>query len=309
MNQIGIGGLPSRGYTNSLPYFSISGVTGNAINLLNPVNDGHAQLADNLSWIAGRHAMKFGVEEVSWFDDRFQPNTSGNPILGSLLVHGRIHGQCLRRFPAGIAAIGDAHGTIPAAVYSFPRLGGLRAGRFQSHSAAHPDVRAALRIQRSGVYTGRQYLFVRPGNRQDRDPERRGQEVHQRAVPLRHDSARDRRSDWAWAVRCARAITTISRRASDSPSGWTRPARRRCAADGASTTRTIRETFQSTMSAGPFSVTTVSTNSFVQRPAAIHAGESVRHSGLAGNAGAGGRGAQPAQQLRAAIQPLHRARS
>jgi len=34
MQQIGIGGLPSRGYTNSLPYFSISGVTGNAINLL-----------------------------------------------------------------------------------------------------------------------------------------------------------------------------------------------------------------------------------------------------------------------------------
>ena len=75
-----------------------------------------------------------------------------------LLVHRHIHRQCLRRFPAGLAAIGDAHGAIPAAVYSLPRLGGLRAGRFQSHAAPYPDVRPAVRIQRPGVHAERQYL-------------------------------------------------------------------------------------------------------------------------------------------------------
>jgi len=102
MDQIGIGGLPSRGYTNSLPYFSISGVTGNAINLLNPVNDGHSQLADNLSWIAGHHAMKFGLEEVNWFDNRFQPNTSGNPILGSYTFNGAFTGNAYADFLLGL---------------------------------------------------------------------------------------------------------------------------------------------------------------------------------------------------------------
>ncbi len=104
MNQLGIQGLPDRGNTYSLPYFSISGVTGNTINLLNPVNDGHAQVADNLSWIRGRHTMKFGVEEVSWFDNRFQPNTSGNPILGLYSFTGKFTGNAYADFLMGFPA-------------------------------------------------------------------------------------------------------------------------------------------------------------------------------------------------------------
>jgi hypothetical protein len=104
MNQIGIQGLPDRGNTYSLPYFSISGVTGNTINLLNPVNDGHAQFADNLSWIHGRHTMKFGIEEVSWFDNRFQPNTSGNPILGLYSFTGKFSGNAYADFLLGLPA-------------------------------------------------------------------------------------------------------------------------------------------------------------------------------------------------------------
>lgn len=104
MDQIGIQGLPNRGNTSSLPYFSISGVTGNTINLLNPVNDGHAQFADNLSWIHGRHTMKFGVEEVSWFDNRFQPNTSGNPILGTYSFTGKFTGNAYADFMLGLPA-------------------------------------------------------------------------------------------------------------------------------------------------------------------------------------------------------------
>lgn len=102
LNQIGIAGLPDRGPTPTLPYFSISGVTGNTINLLNPVNDGHAQFADNLSWIHGRHTMKFGLEEVSWFDNRFQPNTSGNPILGTYSFNGRYSGNAYADFLLGL---------------------------------------------------------------------------------------------------------------------------------------------------------------------------------------------------------------
>jgi hypothetical protein len=104
LNQIGIAGLPSRGTTYSLPYFSISGVTGDTINLLNPVNDGHAQFADNLTWNHGRHTAKFGIEEINWFDDRYQPNTSGNPILGSYSFTGKFTGNAYADFLLGLPA-------------------------------------------------------------------------------------------------------------------------------------------------------------------------------------------------------------
>jgi hypothetical protein len=68
------------------------------------VNDGHAQVADNLSAVRGRHAMKFGVEEVSWFDNRFQPNTSGNPILGSYSFTGTFTGNAYADFLLGLPA-------------------------------------------------------------------------------------------------------------------------------------------------------------------------------------------------------------
>jgi hypothetical protein len=102
MDQIGIQGLPNRGTTSSQPYFNISGITANSINLLNPVNDGHAQFADNLSWIHGRHSMKFGAEEVSWFDNRFQPNSSGNPILGTYTFSTRFTNNAYADFLMGL---------------------------------------------------------------------------------------------------------------------------------------------------------------------------------------------------------------
>ena len=104
LSQIGIQGLPPRGPTASQPYFTISGFSGNTINLLNPVNDGHAQFADNLSWIRGRHTAKFGVEELSWFDNRFQPNTSGNPILGAYNFTGKWTGNAYADFLLGLPA-------------------------------------------------------------------------------------------------------------------------------------------------------------------------------------------------------------
>jgi len=102
MGQLGITGLPDRGAVNSLPFFSISGLSNNNINLLSPVNDGHAQLADNLSRIAGRHAMKFGVEQIDWFVNRYMPNNSGNPIFGSYSFTGKFTGNAYADFLLGL---------------------------------------------------------------------------------------------------------------------------------------------------------------------------------------------------------------
>jgi hypothetical protein len=46
--------------------------------------------------------MKFGVEEVSWFDNRFQPNTSGNPILGTYSFTGAWTGNAYADFLLGL---------------------------------------------------------------------------------------------------------------------------------------------------------------------------------------------------------------
>jgi hypothetical protein len=104
LQKIGINGLPNRGAVDSLPFFSISGFSNNNINLLSPVNDGHAQFADNLSWVRGRHTMKFGVEEINWFVNRYMPNNSGNPIFGSYSFTGKFTGNAYADFLLGLPA-------------------------------------------------------------------------------------------------------------------------------------------------------------------------------------------------------------
>ncbi len=135
-------GLPNRGDVNSLPFFSISGFSNNNINLLSPVNDGHAQFADNLSWVHGRHTMKFGVEEINWFVNRYMPNNSGNPIFGSYAFTGKFTGNAYADFLLGLPATVTRAGALCHAIQPVARLGRLCAGRFQSHSTSHADVLA-----------------------------------------------------------------------------------------------------------------------------------------------------------------------
>jgi hypothetical protein len=81
LEAIGIRGLPNRAGIKGVPNISITGYTTVTQTLLNPVNDGHAQLADNLTWVRGKHSMKFGAEMVSWFVNRYLPTASG--LFGS----------------------------------------------------------------------------------------------------------------------------------------------------------------------------------------------------------------------------------
>ena len=104
MQQIGIQGLPDRGPVHNLPIFSISGLSSDNINLLNPVNDGHAQLADNLSWQRGRHIFKTGLEYVNFFVNRYMPNTSGIPIFGSYSFTNKFTGNPYADFLLGLPA-------------------------------------------------------------------------------------------------------------------------------------------------------------------------------------------------------------
>jgi hypothetical protein len=104
MSQIGIQGLPDRGPIHNLPVFSVSGFSSDNINLLNPVNDGHAQLADNLSWVRGRHSMKFGAEHVNFFVNRYMPNTSGIQVFGAYAFTGKFTGNAYADFLLGLPA-------------------------------------------------------------------------------------------------------------------------------------------------------------------------------------------------------------
>ena len=104
LQQLGIQGLPARGPINNLPIFSVTGFASDNINLLNPVNDGHAQLADNLSWVHGRHAMKFGLEHVNFFVNRYMPNTSGIQVFGSFAFTGKFTGNAYADFLLGLPA-------------------------------------------------------------------------------------------------------------------------------------------------------------------------------------------------------------
>lgn len=77
LTQIGIQGLPDRTGIKGLPVFNIPGLSPTGQTLLNPVNDGHWQISDNLTWVRGRHTIKGGFEVVSWFVNRYLTTSAG----------------------------------------------------------------------------------------------------------------------------------------------------------------------------------------------------------------------------------------
>lgn len=100
LNQIGVQGLPPRPYAPGVPNFSVSGLTTYTQSLLNPVNDGHWQLGDNFTWVQGRHTMKFGVEMVRWFVNRYL-NTNA-ALFGNFSFQNRFTRQPYGDFLMGL---------------------------------------------------------------------------------------------------------------------------------------------------------------------------------------------------------------
>jgi hypothetical protein len=73
LEQIGIRGLPPRPGINGVPTIVVAGLSTVQQVLLNPVNDGHYQFSDNLTWAKGRHTIKGGFELVRWYVNRYMP--------------------------------------------------------------------------------------------------------------------------------------------------------------------------------------------------------------------------------------------
>ncbi|MCS7026632.1 MAG: carboxypeptidase regulatory-like domain-containing protein [Bryobacteraceae bacterium] len=73
LDQIGIRGLPPRPGINGVPTIVVAGLSTVQQLLLNPVNDGHFQVSDNLTWTRGRHTVKGGFELVYWYVNRYMP--------------------------------------------------------------------------------------------------------------------------------------------------------------------------------------------------------------------------------------------
>jgi hypothetical protein len=100
IDQFGITGLAPRVGVKGVPNINITGFNVATQSLLNPVNDGHAQFADNLTWVRGRHSMKFGVEELQWFDNRWLTTNAG--LFGNFTFTGRFTGSPYADFLLGL---------------------------------------------------------------------------------------------------------------------------------------------------------------------------------------------------------------
>jgi hypothetical protein len=100
LDQIGIIGLPPRPGVKGVPNIGVTGLTTISQTLLNPVNDGHAQLSDNLTWVAGKHSMKFGVEMVNWFVNRYLPTDTA--LFGNFSFTNRFTGHPYADFLVGL---------------------------------------------------------------------------------------------------------------------------------------------------------------------------------------------------------------
>ncbi len=100
VDRIGFQGLPARAGIKGLPNFNIAGYSTYTQSLLNPVNDGHAQAGDNLTWVAGKHTMKFGVEYINWFVNRYLPTDTG--LFGNFNFAGSFTGNAYADFLLGL---------------------------------------------------------------------------------------------------------------------------------------------------------------------------------------------------------------
>lgn len=100
LNQIGITGLPDRTGINGLPVFNIAGLSSTGQTLLNPVNDGHWQLSDNLTWVRGRHIVKGGFDVVHWFVNRYLTTSAG--LFGQYDFTNRYTGNAYADFLLGL---------------------------------------------------------------------------------------------------------------------------------------------------------------------------------------------------------------
>ena len=100
LDQIGITGLPSRTGIKGVPNVSVTGLSTVTQSLLNPVNDGHSQIGDNLSWIKGRHQFKFGAQFVDWFVNRYLTTNAG--LFGNFSFQGRFSGNPYADFLLGL---------------------------------------------------------------------------------------------------------------------------------------------------------------------------------------------------------------
>jgi len=99
VDRIGVQGLPPRG-APGIPVLNITGLSSPLQTLLGPVNDGHWQFSNNLTWNRGRHTMKFGGEYVNWFVNRYLPAVQG--LYGSFSFTNRWTGNPYADFLLGL---------------------------------------------------------------------------------------------------------------------------------------------------------------------------------------------------------------
>ncbi len=100
LDQIGIRGLSPRPGINGVPNITIAGLSNVTQLLLNPVNDGHAQFSDNLTWVRGKHTAKFGFEFVRWYVNRYMPVS--NAVFGNFNFSSRFSNHAVADFLLGL---------------------------------------------------------------------------------------------------------------------------------------------------------------------------------------------------------------
>ncbi len=100
MDKIGIRGLSDRTGVKGVPNIAITGYSTVSQTLLNPVNDGHAQFSDNLIWMRGRHSLKFGAEYINWFVNRYLPTETA--LFGNFSFSNRFTGNPYADFLLGL---------------------------------------------------------------------------------------------------------------------------------------------------------------------------------------------------------------
>ena len=142
--------------------------------------DKHYQINEKLTWLKGRHSMKFGGQLIHYVQRRFYAGNNG--LLGLFGYSCGVHGVRVLRLPARPGREQGPRQPVGSVDAPAQSRGALRAGRFQAHAGPHAEPRVAVGLHAAGRRKGQPPVELRSPHRRADLPGRQ-QPRRTRALP------------------------------------------------------------------------------------------------------------------------------
>ncbi len=125
--------------------------------------DKHYQINEKLTWLKGRHSLKFGGQLLHYVQQRFYAGNNG--LLGLFAYGGGVHRVRVLRLPARPGREQGPRQPVRSVDAPAQPHRALRPGRLQGHAGADAEPRDALGVHAAGRREGQPAVQLRPAHR------------------------------------------------------------------------------------------------------------------------------------------------